>query len=428
MRFLDSAAKRATLGLVLAASLTPCYTTRADALSISPAGSPWVETWAASPQQIVDPFAGGSPVIFNNQTIRQTVRISTGGQALRIRLTNEYGGWPVGFGDVHVALSDGQGGIVPGSDRVVTFSGSGSVEIPASAPGVSDPIPLPVASLSSLVISLYVPINGNAGAATPHLLGQQTSYIAPGDQAGAPALSGAAATTVRFFLSGVDVLINQPAATLVTLGDSITDGFSSSVDANHRWPDYLAQVMQNSIVLSGVAVANEGINGNRLLSDGFGPSAISRFDRDVLSRPGLRFVAVLEGINDIGNPDPKLLAPGTSEPTPSQLIAGYRQLIARAHEHGVLIFGCTLTPFQGSSYYTDAGEAVREAVNAYIRGSGEFDGLIDFDAALRNPSNPAQLLPLYDSGDHVHPNDTGYAVMAASVNLLLFVLPPYQGP
>ncbi len=423
-------ARRAVLAFVLGAGLAAVPAARADGdlLGFLPQRQ-WVESWAASPQEPVDPLTGGTPMSFSDQTIREVVRLSTGGRTLRIRLTNEYGTAPVTIGAVHVALANGNGGIVPGSDRIVTFSGgSASVTISASAPALSDPITFPVSGLTSLAISLYVPSGGNTGAATPHSLGQQTAYIVSGDQTGAATLTGATTTTVRYFLSGVDVQEGGLGATVVTLGDSITDGYHSTVDANHRWPDYLAQRLQNSVVLSGLAVANEGISGNRVLSDGIGPNALSRFDRDVLSRPGVRYVMLLEGINDLGLPN--LFPGGGTMPSASQIIAGYRQLIARAHERGVLIFGATLTPFQGAlggNYYTDAGEAEREAINAFIRTSGEFDGVIDFDAAVRDPSNPLRFLPAYDSGDHLHPNDAGYAAMAASIDLRLFLLPAPAG-
>lgn len=422
-------ARRAVLACVLAAGLTVGPAARADDdLPRLSSQRQWVESWAASPQEPIDPLIGGTPRSFSNQTIREVLRLSTGGRTLRIRLTNEYGTAPVTIGAVHVALANGTGGIVPGSDRVVTFSGGNAgVTIPVSAPALSDPVTFPVSGLTSLAISLYVPGGGNVGYATPHTLGEQTAYVVPGDQTGAATLKGADTTTVRYFLSGVDVLKSELGATVVTLGDSITDGYNSTVDANHRYPDFLAQRLQSSIVLSGLAVANEGISGNRVLADGIGPNALSRFDRDVLSRPGVRFVVLLEGINDLGLPN--LFPNGGAMPSADQLIAGYRQLIARAHERGVLIFGATLTPFQGAlggNYYTDAGEATREAVNAFIRTSEEFDGVIDFDAAVRDPSNPLRFLPAYDSGDHLHPNDAGYAKMAATVDLRLFILPAFQ--
>jgi len=217
------------------------------------------------------------------------------------------------------------------------------------------------------------------------------------------------------------VLKKRPAHTIVTFGDSITDGYGSTVDANHRWPDLFAERLQKSKLLDGLGVANEGISGNRVLSDGFGPNALSRFDRDVLACPGVRYVVVLEGINDVGIP---LMFP-TVGPAPSAdaIIAGYRQMIARAHARGVRVIGATLLPYQGAidgRYYSDEGETKREAVNAFIRDSKEFDGVIDFDATVRDRANPLRFDPAYDSGDHLHPNDAGYAAMAAAIDLHLF--------
>ena len=212
------------------------------------------------------------------------------------------------------------------------------------------------------------------------------------------------------------------AGDVVFLGDSITDGFNSTVDANRRWPDILAQRLQGNVVLRDLGVANQGISGNRVLSEGFGPNALSRFDRDVLSRPGVRSVILLEGINDIGLPNLSAVLPNAgAAPSAEGIIAGYRQLIARARANDVLIFGGTLTPYEGALYHTAEGEAKRGAVNAFIRESGEFDGVIDFDAAVRDPANPLRLLPAYDSGDHLHPSDAGYASMAAAVDLRLFL-------
>ncbi len=422
------ASRRAMLAFcALSLGLSAAQAARADDASTFFPLRQWVESWAASPQFPVDPVIGSNTFSLSDQTIRQVVRLSTGGRALRIRLTNEYGTAPVTIGAVHVALASSAGGIVPGSDHVVTFSGGqDGVTIPASAPALSDPVPFPVAGLTSLAVSVYVPSGGNPAPGTLHLTGQQTAYVGAGDQTGASTVAPVFTTTARFLLSGVDALEGRLAATVVTFGDSTTDGYRSTVDADHRWPDYLAQRLQGSVLLSGLAVANEGISGNRVLADGYGPNALSRFDRDVLSRPGVRFVTLLEGINDIGLPNLPLPNVGP-EPTADQIIAGYRQLIGRAHGRGVLVFGGTLTPYQGANYYTAAGDAVREVLNAFIRSPGEFDGVIDFDAAVRDPSNPLRLLPAYDSGDHLHPNDAGYQQMANSVNLSLFLLPPYQG-
>jgi lysophospholipase L1-like esterase len=420
-----SISRHAALAGLLSASLALNFSARAGVTSDREGH--WVESWAASPQQPVDPVTAGTPLdtpprSFSDETIRQSVRLSTGGRTLRLRLTNEYGASPTSFDAVHVGVSDGKGGVLPGSDHTVTFNGGSKVvTLSAAAPSLSDPIDMSVPALGSLAISVHVPKGGNLGYATPHTLGVQTTYVASGDQTGAATLWGASTGTVRYFLSGVDVLKKRPARTIVTFGDSITDGYGSTVDANHRWPDLFAERLQQSKLLDGLGVANEGISGNRVLSDGFGPNALSRFDRDVLACPGVRYVVVLLGINDVGIP--KVFPKAGPAASTDALIAGYRQMIARAHARGVRVIGATLTPYQGAidgKYYSDEGEATREAVNAFIRASKEFDGLIDFDAAVRDPANPLRFDPAYDSGDHLHPNDAGYAAMAAAVDLRLF--------
>ena len=413
------------LAAYLAFSLSAALAAEREALLPLPQ---WIGTWSAAPQQPVDPLAGGSPQgNFSGQTIRQVIRISAGGSLFRVRLTNEYGAAPVLVGAVRVAVSDGAGGIVPGSQRAVTFNGNPGVAIPAGAPAVSEPFGFPVPGLSSVAVDIYVPPGGNPAAATPHVLGLQDAFVAPGDQTGAVALSGAAATGSRYLLSGMDVLKDRAGTTVVALGDSLTDGAGSTVNANRRWPDVLAQRLQGSIVLNGVAVSNQGISGGRLLTDGNGPSALARFDRDVLARPGVRYLIVLIGINDIGFPAFSDGSPAIGPAlTADQLAVGYRQLIARAREHGVLVLAGTLTPYQGAGYYTAAGEATRTVINGFMRASGEFDGVIDFDAAVRDPANPARLLPAYDSGDHLHLNDAGYERMANAVDLALFAPRPAQ--
>lgn len=424
MTRLVDVAKRAFLAGLLAAGLAAPSSPEAAEREALYALPQWVTTWSAAPQQPVDPITAGAPSdtprSFNGQTIRQVIRISAGGRSFRVRLTNEYGAAPLLIGAVRVAVSDGAGGIVPGTDRAVTFSGNAGLTIPAASPALSDPFDFPVPGLSSVAVDIYVPPGGNPGAATLHAVGQQTAFVAPGNQAGAAALAGATTATSRYLLSAMDVLKERQGATVVVLGDSITDGMGSTPNANQRWPDILAARLQGSIVLNGVAVANQGISGGRLLTDGFGPSALSRFDRDVLSRPGVRYLVVLLGINDIGYPyvsNSPTIGPVLNV---DQLAVGYRQLIARARERGVLVIGGTLTPYQGSSYYTAAGDATRATLNAFIRTSSESDGMIDFDAAVRDPANPLRLLPAYDSGDHLHLNDAGYERMANAVDLRLF--------
>lgn len=402
--------------VALAASAPGAFAERPD----GPSATRWIEVWGASPQQPVDPVVNVStPMTLDGQTIREVVRISAGAGRLRLRLTNEYTNAATVIGSVHVAISTAAGsagsGVRARTDRAVTFGGKPGVTLAPNAPALSDPIDLSVPALTSLAVSIYVASSG--AYVTPHSEGKQTAFIAAGDQTGAASLPGAATTTARYVLSGVDGESYPGAATIVTLGDSITDGTNSTPDADHRWPDYLADRLQ-AAGFYGLAVDDQGIAGDRLRQEGIGPNAQSRFDRDVLSRPGVRFVTVLEGINDIGIP---LLLPGSGTvASAAEIVAADKQLIGRAHERGLLIYGATLTPFKGAGYYSDAGEAAREAVNAWIRGPGGFDGLIDFDAAVRDPSDPLTLRAAYDSGDHLHPSDAGYKAMARSIDLGLF--------
>jgi lysophospholipase L1-like esterase len=368
----------------------------------------WVGTWGASPQ-----LTTGAPS-FNNQTIRQIVRISVGGVRFRVRLTNEYGTQAVQIGATHVAISAGAAAIEAGTDRVVTFSGNPSIAIPPQAAVLSDPVDLRAPNLASLAISIYIP--QSTGPGTWHVDGRQTAYIVLGDATGAANIgSSATTTTSRFFLSGVEAARFAPKSAVVTLGDSITDGHNSTVDADHRWPDFLAVRLAASRD-DDIGVVDEGISGNRILHDVVGPNALARFDRDVLATPGVRFVTVLLGINDIGL--------GARFPTQAvtvdEIIAGYRQFIARSHSRGIRIYGATLTPFNGAAYYSAAGDVKRREVNRWIRTAGEFDAVIDFDAVVRDPGDPSRILPVYDSGDHLHPSDAGYQAMANAIDLRLF--------
>ncbi len=351
-------------------------------------GRHWVATWQGSPQTADALFAGfiPPPPAYADQTLREVVFTSIGGPQIRLRLTNTFGAQPLAVGAVHVARAAEGSAIVPATDRAVTFGGQGGITIPPGGLALSDPVDLALPALSNLAVSIYVP--QDIGPATQHTLGRQTSYVAGGDATGA----------------------------VVTLGDSITDGFASTVDANLRWPDQLARRLVRQYG-NRVGVSNAGISGNRVLNDGIGPNALARLDRDVLSQAGVRHVTLMEGINDIGFS--VAAAPG-QEVGADRIIAGHRQVVARARELGLKVYGCTLTPFQGAGYYTAAGEAKRQEVNAFIRGSGEFDAVIDFDRAVRDPQNPLVLAADYDSGDHLHPNDAGYAAMATAIDLSLF--------
>ncbi|MEO9131931.1 MAG: SGNH/GDSL hydrolase family protein [Sphingomonas sp.] len=388
-------------------------------------GQSWVRTWEASPMEVSMPRPAPAPLpatqtepaspvipLTSDVTFRMVSRISAGGTAIRLRLSNELSADPLRLGAVHVALAGDDGAIVAGSDQVVTFEGSTAPVIPAGAPLLSDRVALKVPPLAHVVVSIYVP--GNTEHLTGHQLGVATTHISPGDQTGAPDFTGAT-TTVRYILSGIDVSGGPATSTIVTLGDSITDGALSSKDTDHRWPDILAERLRAAGKTS-FAVANAGISGNRLLATGAGPAALARFDRDVLSVPGVRYVVVLEGINDIG-----ATAHGKGNmPLPKDIIGAYRQLIARAHDRGVKVIGATITPYKGAGYYSEDGDAVRQAVNDWIRAPGHFDGVIDFARTVADKADPLTMAADFDSGDKLHPGDAGYKAMAEAVDLALF--------
>ena len=380
----------------------------------------WVATWTASSQPPEPPFINPNPASFSNQTIRQIVHVSLGGSTVRLRLSNEFGRTPLRVGELRVAHHLAGASTVPGSDRPVTVGGQSSFTIPAGAPVLSDPVDIRVPALSNLVVSLYLPDTVTTG--TFHSLGVQTTYVTtPGNYTAAMSPPVAATPTSGFFLSGLSVKAGKRSAAIVTLGDSITDGFASTVDANRRWPNVLAARLQARPQYDHLAVANQGISGNRTLHDLIGPNALARFDRDVGATAGAKWVILLEGINNIGIPGAFGLP--AEQVSASDIINGHRQLIARAKERGLKIYGATLTPFEGTvfpGYFTAAGEAKRQAVNAWIRGSGEFDAVIDFDRVIRDPASPGRMLPAYDSGDHLHPNDAGYQAMANAIDLSLF--------
>ncbi len=370
-------------------------------------GNHWVGTWNASPQ------AARHPVELNGQTIRQIVHVSIGGTRVRVRLSNAYGASPLHIGAARVGLRSTGASIVAGSDRVLTFNGSESTTIPAGAMAISDPVNLRVPDRGDLAVSIHVP--GNKLAATEHTLGLQTTYLSPeGDFSGADSLPTTTTTQSFYFLTGVEVNASTKSRAIVTLGDSITDGLHSTADANQRWPNRLAERLRSQKGGSKVAVLNAGISGNRILHDTEGTNASARLDRDVLVQSGARYLIVLEGINDIGFP---------GAPTGAEIIAGHRQIIDRAHAMGLKVYGGTLTPFQAflpGLYYSSDGEAKRQAVNHWIRTSKAYDAVIDFDKAIRDPSNPARIRPAYDSGDNLHPNDAGYQAMADAIDLSLF--------
>jgi lysophospholipase L1-like esterase len=395
------------MALVCALALAACGAEAAPAR--------WVGSWGASPAPPMAATATTNPRLpttpsFDNQTVVQVVRLSAGGERLRLRLSNEYGAKPLAIGAVRVALLGPDGAAVAGAERTVTFSGARTAAIPAGAPMVSDPVALPTKALARLRVSLFLP--ADTGLCTCHMSGLEAVALAPGDAtAGKGPAAGAA--QYRAFLSGVEVERAAGAGpVIVAFGDSITDGFQSTIGANHRWPDRLAE----RLAARNAAIVNAGIGGNRVLNDGllaiFGQSALTRFDRDVLSVPGATHVVVLEGVNDLGMTKPA--------PSADAMIAGYRQIIARAHAHGLKVIGATILPYGGANYFSASGETVRQAINAWIRSSHEFDGVIDFDAATRDPARPERMRADLQSGDWLHPNDAGYRVMGDAVDLSLF--------
>jgi lysophospholipase L1-like esterase len=341
-------------------------------------------------------------------------------------LSNELGTQRIVIGAARIALRSVAESIDPATDRALTFGGVPSITMPTGAPVVSDPVALDVPPLSELAVSIYLP--HLTPVSTVHLLGLQTSYVsAPdsGDLTGAATLLPSGPIGSWPLLTGVQVKASRRAEAVVVLGDSITDGAGSTVNANRRWPDMLSERLQARPDLDHLAVLNQGIIGNRLLRPGTGPvtqllgaAGLARFDRDVVAQPAVGFAIVLLGINDLG-------APVSEAVSVDELIAGHQQLIERAHLRGIRIFGATLPPFEGATmpgFYTPEGEQKRQAINEWIRTAGEYDGVIDFDRALRDPGHPTRLLPVYDSGDHLHPNDAGTRAMAEAVPLRLFRL------
>ncbi|MBN6151464.1 SGNH/GDSL hydrolase family protein [Xanthomonas sp. AmX2] len=401
--------------------------------AIAPAGAAdegWIASWQASPQPLWSPefpFPTQAPFNLWRQTVRQVARISLGGDELRIELSNAYGREPLRIGAAHVALAGDGAATVPGSDRMLRFAGSASVTIPPGAPMLSDPVALSVPDLGRLSVSLYLP--QPTEPATFHWEGLQSAWLLPGDAGSAVAPAEAAPLPVRVFLSGVQVRRADAAGAVVTLGDSITDGAASTPGRDRRWPDYLAA----QLAPQRVAVVNAGISGGRVLRDRMGRNALARLDRDVLAQPGVRTLVLLIGINDLswyGTP----FAPDDAPVSAQALIDGYRQLVQRARAHGLQVVGATLTPFEGAlpdtpigGYYTGDKERVRQQVNAWIREGNGFDAIIDFDALLRDPAHPTRMLTAFDSGDHLHPGDAGYAAMAEAAARVLRDAAPRGG-
>ncbi len=351
------------------------------------------------------------------------MHVSLGGTRLRVRISNAFGTAPLRIGAAHLAraASPASAAIAAGSDRALSFDRRPGVVIPAGADYWSDPVDLAVPALSSLTVSLYLP--EPPAQQTGHPGSRSTSYLVHGDQTAAANLPGAQTIEHWYQLAEVEVSSTPRASAIVALGDSITDGHGATTNGDDRWPDDLARRLQASPATRGIAVLNQGIGGNRLLQDGLGSNALARFDRDVLAQAGVRWLILLEGINDLGTLTRDHPATAANHAALVQaMIGAYRQIIERAHAHGIQVIGATITPDGQSGYYhpDDANEADRQAVNAWIRAAGHFDAVVDFDAAIRDPTDSTRMRPAFDSGDHLHPSAEGYRTMAAAIPLALF--------
>lgn len=391
----------------------------AVALADGDAGERWVGTWSAAPQ-LTEPANLPPAPGLGDTTLRQVVHVSIGGQRLRVRFSNAFGNGPLTLLAAHVARSAGGSAIEVATGQVLAFHGRPSVTIPAGALVVSDPLDFELRPLSEVAVT--VSLRGAPPDVTGHPGSRTTSYLRAGSAVRAADLPTAARVDHWYFLSGIEVAAGATSAAVAILGDSITDGRGSTTNGNDRWPDDLARRLQASAATREVAVLNQGIGGNRLLRDGLGPSVLARLDRDVLAQPGVRWLVVLEGINDLGT---RLAARerGETWATADEIVAALEQVVVRAHARGLRVYGATILPYEGAAYFTPDGEADRQAVNAWIRTSRTFDGVIDFDAVARDPEKPKRLSPKVDGGDHLHPSAAGYRMMADAVDLGLFVEP-----
>jgi lysophospholipase L1-like esterase len=381
----------------------------------------WVAAWGTAQQLAVParaiPARETPPARVEAQTVRMVARTTVAGSAVRIALSNSFGYAPVRVDAVQIARLASGSAIRAGSSRALTFGGQQAVVLAPGAQVYSDPLAYDVAAQTDLAVSLY--LAADSGPTTAHPIGMRNAWLAPGNQVAAAKLDGATEFHSYLWLAGVDVLADDKAATIVAFGDSITDGFSVTMDSDRAWPSELARRLLAQKQIPPRAVINMGISGNRVLKEGAGSSALARFDRDVLSRPGAKWVLLLEGINDISfSSIPNL--PASEKVTATEIITGYRLLIGRAHLHGLAIIGAPLTPFEGVPTFTAEGEKMRQEVNRWIRESGQFDAVVDFDAATRDPGAPGKLKAEYDSGDHIHPNDAGNKAMAEAIDLKLF--------
>lgn len=383
----------------------------------------WATSWATAPQQ-PSPASVPPTSVFENTTIRQIVHLSTGGSYVRVRLSNVFGAGPMRVTSVHLAdaVSAGSPAIASGTDTAVTFDGEQNVTIPAGAAYVSDPVKFDAKPLSNLVVSMH--IEEPPSPETYHGNSNQASWLVHGNQVSAQTLDNPDKVLHWFWLTGVEVGTPKPDRCVAAFGDSITDGWQSTINGNNRWPDDLAQRLQENPATRDVCVLNEGISGNRVLLDGTGPAAVARLDRDVLSQPGVKYMIVLEGINDLGHLGAEgNVSQSSIDTLVKHITEAYQQIIDAAHARGIKVIGATLTPYGGSGYDKDGGPRIQAAwrkVNDWIRQSGHFDEVVDFNAVTADPANPERFLPAFDSGDHLHPNPKGYQAMATAISLKWF--------
>jgi len=380
----------------------------------------WIGTWS-TPQQVPEPANALPAHSMDNATLRQLVRTSVGGSAFRIRVSNAFGTGPLRIDSIHVsrAVAPNSSQIDTASDRAVTFSGQSDIVVPAGAEYLSDPVTMPIAPLTTLAISMH--FSDQPTGQTGHPGSRATSYLIPGDRVTDTELAGATKIEHWYFLTEVDAAETPQSSAVAVVGDSITDGHGVPTDSNERWTDVLAQRLVAAH--RNVGVLNLGIGGNRILLDGLGPNAVARFDRDVIDRPGVKYLIVLEGVNDLGtSTHDHPISAEEHRALVQHIIAGYAQMIARVHDHGIKAIGATIMPYAGSGYYHPdaANEADRQAINAWIRTPGHFDAVVDFDKLMRDPKRPTYLRPDYDLGDGLHPSVKGYRAMGDAVPLSLF--------
>jgi lysophospholipase L1-like esterase len=394
----------------------------------------WVSAWSSAMHAPLA-FAPGQAISgLENRTLRMIVRPTIAGERVRIRFSNACGNQPLPIGAAHIALASKDDKIIAASDRTLTFSGKGSIRIPPGAPMLSDPVDLKFPAFAEIAVSIFLP--DKVDTTTFHLTGQKPTYLSePGNFTATAEIPNATTKPSWFFLSGLEVFAPSPINATLALGDSITDGVGAKQGEYNDWPDLLANRLAAQKRLPAMAVVNTGIGGNRVLHDGAGVSALARFDRDVLAQPGIANIILLEGINDIGWPrmkppsprpgNPAKGAASTSTESPfakelvsaQDIIAGYQQIIDRARQHGIKVFIATLLPYEGADYYTEDGEAIRVAINQWIRTGGAAEGYIDFEKAVRDPIHPTRFRDGYHSGDNLHPSALGYKAMADAVDL-----------